>query len=353
MAVTIRPLDPTGADADAHYERLAAICHRATPWHWHTSAQIKAYDASLAFNDQTYAAFVAAEDSEIIGFARIWELLRYGAPGRRYLHLVVDADHQGRGIGRRLYDVALAAMPETTELMTEISDASPRSLSIARAKGFATEGIEYAQVCAVAQADVALLADLQGGLAGLDVQPLSALKHLPDWRARLHALYIALDGDVPAPVAYTPISLEAYLKAEVEIPAALHDACFIARDGDAWIAISEMRKHADGSKRLFQDLTGVCPAYRRRGIASGLKAVCVQWARAQGYAEIVTWNDEANAGMLAANAKVGFERVGAAHLLIKPLGAAISGAAISGAAISGAAAAQPEAQQAEPDEPSR
>lgn len=348
MAVTIRPFDPTDADADARYERLAAICHRATPWHWHTRAQIKTYDASLAFNDQTYAVFVAVEDSEIIGFARIWEMLRYGAPGRRYLHLVVDVDHQGRGLGRRLYDVALAAMPEATELLIEISDVHPRALAIARAMGFVTEGIEYEQVCAVDQADVAVLAHLQAALVGLDVQPLSGLKHLPDWRARLHALYMSLDGDVPAPVAYTPISLEAYLKAEVEIPAALHEACFIARDGDAWIAISEMRKHADGSKRLFQDLTGVCPAYRRRGIASGLRAVCVQWARAQGYTEIMTWNDEANAGMLAANAKVGFERVAAAHLLIKPLGAVVSGAVVSGAA-----ATQTQAQQAEPDEPPR
>ena len=336
MPVTIRPFAPT----DAHYERLAAICARATPWHWHTRAEIQAYDASLAFNDQKYAAFVAVEGIEIIGFVRIWELLRYGAPGRRYLHLVIDPDHQGRGLGRQLHDRALAAMPETTELMTEISTEHPRGLAIAQAKGFVTEGIEYEQVCAVDQADTAVLSRLQDALVGLDVQPLSALKRLPDWQERLHALYMSLDSDVPAPVAYTPISLAAYLQAEVEIPSALHDACFIARDGDAWIAISEMRKHADGSKRLYQDLTGVAPAYRKRGIASGLKAVCIQWAQAQGYTEIMTWNDQDNAGMLRANAKVGFVRVAEAHLLIKPLEG------------SGAPTAQSQGQQAGSEEPS-
>lgn len=336
MAVTIQPFDRT----DAGYERLAALCGRATPWHWHTGIVMKAYDASLAFNDQAYHAFVAVEGVEIIGFVRIWELLRYGAPGRRYLHLVVDPDHRRQGIGRRLYEAALASMPETTELLAEMISTHPPGLEVAYAAGFVSEAVEHEQVCQVERADPALLARLRTALDGLDVQPLSALKHLPDWRERLHALYMALDSDVPAPVEYTRISLEAYLKAEVEIPSALHDACFIARDGDAWIAISELRKQADGTRRLFQDLTGVRPAYRRRGIASGLKALCLQWARAQGYTEIMTWNDQENAGMLAANAKVGFERVAEAHLMIKRL---------ARSAGSGAAATRAQAQQGDPE----
>lgn len=331
MAVTIRPFDPADADAEAVYARMAAICQRATPWHWHSAVEIQTYDASLAFNDQAYAAFVAVKGDEIIGFVRIWELLRYGAPGRRYLHLVVDPDHRRAGVGRRLYDAALASMPEITELLAEIISTHPPGLAVASAHGFVSEGIEHEQVCQVDSADAALLTRLQTALDGLDVQPLSALKHLPDWRERLHALYMALDSDVPAPVEYTPISLEAYLKAEVEIPSALHDACFIARDGDAWIAISELRKQDDGTRRLYQDLTGVRPAYRRRGIASGLKARCIEWARAQGYTEIMTWNDQENIGMLRANAKVGFERTAEAHLMIKRLtGSADSAAAAPG-----------------------
>jgi GNAT superfamily N-acetyltransferase len=304
-AFEIRPFQPS----DAEYAQLAALNDLCTPGHWHTVSEWRAFDTSLAGNAQAQVHFAAWRGDLMIGAIKLWEMLRYAAPGRRYLQLTVHPAHRGQGVARALYDQALQAMPETTELFVEVVDYNPDAVAIAEAHGFTNEGIEYEQVCPVHEADAALLESLDARLDGFDVQPLSALKHLPDWRERLHALYIGLDNDVPAPVDYTPITLEQYFRAEVDIPSALHDACFIVQDAGEWVAISELRSFEDGTGRLYQDLTGVRPGWRRRGIASGLKARCVLWARANGYTEIVTWNDQHNAGMLGANAKVGFRPV--------------------------------------------
>lgn len=310
----IRPMAPT----DAHYTALARLNDQITPGHWHTALEWRSHDEVLIGNAQPFVHFGAWQGEALVGAVKLWALLRYGAPGRRYLHLTVDPAHRGQGLGRALYDRALQAMPETTELFTEIVDYNPDGVAIAEAHGFAHEATEFEQVCAVDAAPIEVLDGLAARLEPYDVQPLSALKHLPDWRQRLHALYIGLDADVPVPIEYVPISLEQYFRSEVDIPSALHDACFIVRVGDEWIAISELRRY-DDSGRLYQDLTGVRSAWRRRGIASGLKAHCVQWARANGFRQIVTWNDQHNAGMLGANAKVGFRPVAQWRAYIKQL----------------------------------
>lgn len=302
MGAVLRPFGRT----DAEYAAMARINNRCTPGHWHVAADLRSEDEGFERNGQAAVAFCAWQGKRMAGMVRLHALLRYRAPGRRYLHLAVDPDYQGYGLGRMLYTRALAAMPEATELLCEIIDYNPHSIAIAEANGFVADEVEIENVCAVGEVSAERLTRLQAALAGIDVQPLSALKHLPDWQTRLHALYMELDADVPAPVEYHPISLEAYVHADLDHSTTFHDACFIARDGDTWIAMSELRKSDDGTRRLYQDLTGVRAPWRRRGIATGLKAHCVAWAQANGYDEIWTWNSARNTGMLAANRRVGF-----------------------------------------------
>lgn len=303
--IEIRPL----ARTDDEYTQLAALNQVVTPGNWHVAAELKSEDDSYDANGQVHVGFGAWQGARLVGMIKLSALLHYRAEGRRYLHLAVHPDFWRQGIGRALYDRALAAMPETRELLCEVIDYHPHSVAIAEAHGFVAGEVEYEQRCIVDRVTPARLAELKAGLEGIDVQPLSALKHLPDWDARLHALYVEVDADVPAPVPYTPPTLEEYRRALIEHPSTLHDGCFIARDGDEWVAMSELRKSDDGTTHLQQDLTGVRMGWRRRGIATGLKAHTIEWAQANGFTAIYTWNATRNPGMLAANRKVGFEPV--------------------------------------------
>ena len=58
--------------------------------------------------------------------------------------------------------------------------------------------------------------------------------------------------------------------------------------------------------RLEQGWTGVLPAYRRRGIATALKALGIGYARANGFRAIVTAPRRRNLPSLGMSTKAGF-----------------------------------------------
>ena len=67
---------------------------------------------------------------------------------------------------------------------------------------------------------------------------------------------------------------------------------------------------ASGTDTLRIALTGVLPAYRRRGIARALKLRLHAWARSTGVREIHTTVTSANPAMLALNDALGYAIVG-------------------------------------------
>lgn len=303
MGAVLRPLEMT----DAAFAALAALNQLCTPGHWHVAAELKEEAESCAANGQAYVAFGAWKGASLVGMCRLWDLLEYRNEGLRFLQLAVHPDHRGEGLARALSLRAIEALPDTRELLCEIPDYAPDSVAIAEAHGFVAGDVEVEQRCRVDGFSAARLAALQAGLAGLDVRSLAELSHLPDWRERLHALYVEIDSDVPAPVPYTPPAFDDFVRSHIGHPALLLDGCFIARDGDAWIAMSELRNSDDGTRQLHQDLTGVRRPWRRRGIAVGLKARGVAWAQANGFDAIHTFNSTDNPGMLAVNRALGYE----------------------------------------------
>jgi len=57
----------------------------------------------------------------------------------------------------------------------------------------------------------------------------------------------------------------------------------------------------------WHDMTGVLRAWRGRGIAMALKRATIAWAIQHGLTALETGNDEANAGMRAVNARLGYQ----------------------------------------------
>jgi GNAT superfamily N-acetyltransferase len=85
------------------------------------------------------------------------------------------------------------------------------------------------------------------------------------------------------------------------------EAVFIARHVDLYVGYTYLVQDEQHIDRLRQCMTGVRPEWRRRGIATALKARGLEYARQNGYRFILTSNHAGNTAILALNAKLGFQ----------------------------------------------
>jgi RimJ/RimL family protein N-acetyltransferase len=75
----------------------------------------------------------------------------------------------------------------------------------------------------------------------------------------------------------------------------------------------------DGGLHYASGGTGVLRAFRGRGLAKAAKVQSLHLARAKGYREATTGNDESNAPMLAINRWLGYEPRGTERRYIRDL----------------------------------
>ncbi|MBI3998193.1 MAG: hypothetical protein HY355_04100 [Armatimonadetes bacterium] len=129
----------------------------------------------------------------------------------------------------------------------------------------------------------------------------------PETLRRVHALHTAVARDIPSPIPYTPLPFEQFLHLVVESPTSLPDGHFLARVGEDYAGESTLVRSATDAY-VYHGATGVLPATRGRGIAMALKVSAALYARAQGYPELRTWNEENNQAILVINERLGFAR---------------------------------------------
>jgi GNAT superfamily N-acetyltransferase len=84
----------------------------------------------------------------------------------------------------------------------------------------------------------------------------------------------------------------------------------IAYRGDEVAGITTVTERPDGNRRVNTFFTGVHPDHQGRGLSTALKAEHARLLRDAGWCELWTQNMEINTPILAANARLGFERTG-------------------------------------------
>ena len=127
---------------------------------------------------------------------------------------------------------------------------------------------------------------------------------------KLYELTTLLSQDDPARAEFAP---PAYNAREalmwLDMPYVLPDALFIAKHGDEYVGVSDVSLFEAVPGGLTQGFTGVTREYRRRGLATALKASGIVYARSHGYQIIQTFNTPEQSAIRALNEKLGFERV--------------------------------------------
>jgi GNAT superfamily N-acetyltransferase len=125
---------------------------------------------------------------------------------------------------------------------------------------------------------------------------------------KLYELMTLLSQDDPARGSFAP---SAYNAREallwLEMPYVLPDALFIAKHGDEYVGVSDVGLYEAMPGSLMQGFTGVRREYRRRGLATALKACGIEYARSHGYQIVQTFNTPEQSAIRALNEKLGFE----------------------------------------------
>ncbi|WP_437962548.1 GNAT family N-acetyltransferase (plasmid) [Sorangium sp. So ce119] len=315
-AVQIRPGRPTDADREAVARINAAVPreerHDIEP---RSAGALRELDELLARRGHVLGRHVAevVATGEIVAYAHYFHVPWEHHPARFWCAARCAPGHRRRGIGARLF----AAMERdlarlgARELRAMARETQPEMVELAARLGFRElfRSWDFELDLAARRADSL---DERPSPPGVAIAPLSEERaRRPGWLAELHALYLAVNREVPLPNHVDPElpaeELAAYLERS---PTSLPEACFVARDGDRYVGLCILHRSEDDPARLDHLFTGVAAASRGRGVARALKLATIDFARRRGYSRIATAVESNNPGMLALNEELGFVRRG-------------------------------------------
>ena len=236
-------------------------------------------------------------------------------PGLYFVGGSVHPDFQRQGLGCRMYDFAIEQLlphrPKT--IRAAARDDKADALAMLKKRGFVCAQREAVSALNVDEFDAnrytALLQKLAD--AGIRIRSLEAIQQTdPAWQQHMYDLKWTLLGDVPTiePIRKMPFS--EWVDIQFENPGFKPDAWFVAEDltqaaQPCYVGISHLYRNQAKADRLDVGLTGVLGDYRRRGIATALKARAAMFAQSFGASEIWTDNAEENP-MYQLNLQLGF-----------------------------------------------
>ncbi len=308
--ITIRPFDTT---SEADYDSLAAIIRAAQPEYPLAPAGLRDDDRVYLETGKPFGRLFALDrDGVPVGFAEYSPALWRQGAGKFYLKLMVRPEHQGHGIGRRLYDTLRHELDPhaPTTLKIEWREDMSRAVRFFGERGFREVSRHYESRLDIADFDLA-------PFAGDQDRPMTHGIRIVSWPElkagdanadhKLWAATMEMSPDVPSDEPFEPLDYETFQKVIMERPAIDPDGFFVAIDerSGEYAGLSHIwRRLADND--LDTGLTAVKRGYRRRGIALALKLHVIRWAQAGGFHALRTENEINNRPMLAINERLGF-----------------------------------------------
>lgn len=293
------------------YPALAELRAAVYPEHVVSAGELRRWDAARD-PSRPFARRVVGDGA---GLAATLELAPPEGcvdPARLSLELLVHPRARRQGLGARLARAAedLARALGARRLEAQVRDTPRGGVALARRLGYTEIGRSGESELDLACAEWAAVADPAPRLAAEGFRLTSLASELdglaPDRRLdrlrQVHALFEELARDVPN--GGGGLSFEEFLARVAASPATPLEALRLARRGEAWAGLSHVLVGEGGC--VYQALTGVRAAFRRRGLALALKLDGLRWARQRGHARVRTTNGSGNAAILELNRRLGF-----------------------------------------------
>lgn len=242
---------------------------------------------------------VARVDGEPAGSAVVAIL-----PQRRdlaFLLVTVLSGQRRRGAGTRLYQETSRWARERglERIEVPVVDDDPESLAYARRRGFVEERREKGVVLDLTRVEPPTVQPPEG-------VEIVTWAERPELARGMYEVACEAYPDIPGLDDDEMEPFEDWLSHDMQGSGDRADATFVAVAGDETVGYAKFSLTAARPVSAFHDLTGVKRAWRGRGVARALKAAQIGWAKAKGFKELQTRNDERNAPIRRLNAEFGY-----------------------------------------------
>lgn len=215
--------------------------------------------------------------------------------------ITVLAGQRRRGAGTALYEAISAWTRERglDELEAVVADDDDESLGFALRRGFVEDRREKGVALRLAEIDAPPV-DPPPGIE------IVAWAERPELARGMYEVAVEASPDVPGWEDELMEPFEDWLAHEMQGAGDRPEATFVALAGDEVIGYAKFSLTEAQPTTAHHDLTGVKRAWRGRGVARALKATQIAWAKANGYEELRTRNDERNAPIRKLNKEFGY-----------------------------------------------
>jgi mycothiol synthase len=256
--------------------------------------------------------WVAVEDQHVVGFSSFGQHTDDYHPQRFYVDVEVRPDCQRRGIGSALFDQVMEGLfaLDPRVLRADAFTNLPQGFTFLQKRGFYEAFRETPVHLDVTAFDPSPYAGLEPKLRdqGILIKTVRELESDPDRDRKIYDLYWEAVEDLPQEdTRIEKPDLDEWVKWGLNDPTILHDAYFIAMQGDEYIGLRELGKYPD-SDLLIGGLLGVRRAYRKRGVGLAMQLRGIAYARAHGCPLLKTCTAIQNAPMQALFNKLGYAR---------------------------------------------
>ena len=301
--------------APSHYDRFVQIRNANYPDQTVSVAEWRAWDDALDKTKYLQRRFECIDQNNdlILGFGEVSHAIDMYHPRKFMVNLLVDPPLQRKGIGRAIYD---RISNELVNLNAIVAWSMNKEDIPVRVDFFRKRGFYEKQRLWESRLDLTTTDTLQfreylenASKQGITFTTLAVEQQKgPDALKKIHELVQLIMADMPREAPFTPVTYEQWEALALRNPRLVPEGFIIAQDGSKYIGLSNVLRNETQPQLLNQDDTGVIREYRSRGIATALKLKITEYALANHYTTIKTWNDSSNAPMLAVNTKLGFKR---------------------------------------------
>jgi len=239
-------------------------------------------------------------EDEIVGYVGCLQAIT-GGGGIYLLRVDIEDEHQKKGIGKALLGLADQAGREFEAklLTTKSRDDMPREKRFFEAAGY--EPFEHLQ---------GVKLDFEAYQAPYTKPGSEVIRTWADIgdsrenRLRLYEMYIQTESGSPGIEVWGIPGFEGWETGIFTSSWYRPEGLLVAEIEREWIGLAIVGPMEDGI--WTTDYTGVLPQHRGQGIATRLKVLALDYARANEAKAIHTFNDALNGPMRAINDKLGF-----------------------------------------------